>query len=556
MNNFISNRDKFALNNFICSGLIGFSYVNTFKSNSLKFALNNFYLFTIDVIISHTGLSFDAALKITKVELELLTDGDMLNFFYSGIRGGISSISQRYSKANNPLVDGFDESEERKWLLLLDANNLYAHSLSQPLPTGGFRWLSFEDAQAFDLMGVSADGEKGYVLEVDLGYPDSIHDLHNDYPLAAEKLVIKEEMVSGLSKDIAQKFGQRHVECEKLVPNLMNKTKYVVHYRNLQFYVKQGLCITKIHRILEFNQSEWLKPYIELNTELRKKAKNKFEKDFFKLLNNSIYGKSIENLHKRKEIKVVNGTVKPYVLNRLIARPEFKRFEIINEDLVMIELQKTNITWNKPSYIGMVVLDNSKLLMAQFHYDVIVKRYGDKQRLLFTDTDSLCYEIKTHDVYQDMLQQIDEYDTSEYPRDHFLYSETNKKVLGKMKDEFNSEPIAEFVGLRSKMYSLKMQNASSKSTAKGIKLSFTKKHLRHQMYLDCLNDIERTSAKFSTIRSRNHVLKTESVCKIGLSPYDDKRYLLRSEQSKAPHSTLAYGHYLVDTARIVDDDDM
>ena len=252
-------------------------------------------------------------------------------------------------------------------------------------------------------------------------------------------------MISEYGKHLSEKLGIKFSKIEKLVPNFYDKKEYVLHIRNLQLYISLGMRCTKIHRILEFTQSRWLAPYIEKNTQLRARATSGFEKDFFKLLNNSVFGKTMENVRQRQDIRLVTDPVEGL---KLASRPTFQSFKIVNETLTVVKLIKTHIIMNKPTYIGMCVLDLSKLLMYDFHYNIIKKRYGNRAKLLFTDTDSLAYSIETPNVYADMQLDIDLYDTSDYPRDHALYSKRNAKVVGKFKDELNGVAALEFIGLR------------------------------------------------------------------------------------------------------------
>ena len=432
------------------------------------------------------GLAWQACLKMTGVELELLTDPDMYLFIEEGLRGGISMISNRYSKANNPYVSDYDPTKETTYLMYLDANNLYGWAMSQPLPTGEFAWLTENEIQRLNIEDIPDDNDDGYILEVDLSYPSELHDLHNDYPLAPEKFTVSPDMLSPYCHDLATDLRQKTSAVTKLVPNLQDKSHYVVHYRNLKQYLDLGMRLTKIHRVLIFNQSPWLKSYIDFNTEKRKHAANDFEKDFYKLMNNSVFGKTMENLRKRVNVKLVNDKAK---LSKLTASPSFNYFRIFSEDLAAVNMRKTKLYLNRPIYVGFTILDLSKVLMYDFHYNYIKHKYNSNAKLLFTDTDSLCYEIATDDVYEDMLQDISLFDTSEYNKDHPLYSAANKKVLGKMKDETHGVAIEEFVGLRPKMYSIiyTEQNKSvEKKTAKGIKKSVTKRQLRHASYKECL----------------------------------------------------------------------
>ena len=404
------------------------------------------------------GFSWDSMLKLTTTcgqgttsHLDLLLDSDQGLFIEKGIRGGISMISNRVAVANNPEVPDYDASKPTNWLQYLDANNLYGWAMMQPLPERNFRFLSENEVSDFDVNVPRVEDDKGYILEVDLLYPEELHDLHNDYPLAPERLVVTKEMISEYGKHLSEKLGTKFSKIEKLVPNFYDKKKYVLHIRNLQLYISLGMRCTKIHRILEFTQSRWLAPYIEKNTQLRAQATSGFEKDFFKLLNNSVFGKTMVNVRQRQDIRLVTDPTEGL---KLASRPTFQSFKIVNENLSVVKLMKTHIIMNKPTYIGMCVLDLSKLLMYDFHYNIIKKRYGSKAKLLFTDTDSLAYSIETPNVYADMQLDIDLYDTSDYPRDHALYSKRNAKVVGKFKDELNGVAALEFIGLRPKMYSL------------------------------------------------------------------------------------------------------
>ena len=415
--------------------------------------------------------------------------------------------------------------------------------MSQPLPTGESDWLTEQEIAALNITNVADDDEQGYILEVDLHYPSELHNLHNDYPLAPEKMKISPEMLSRYCQDLSECLNLRSGAVPKLVPNLQDKTNYVVHYRNLKQYLALGMRLTKIHRVLVFEQSPWLKTYIDFNTDKRKHATNDFEKDFYKLMNNSVFGKTMENLRKRVNVKLVNNKTK---LSKLIASPSFDYFRIFSEDLAAVNMKKTKLYLNRPIYVGFSILDLSKVLMYQFHYKYMKPKYGCNAKLLFTDRDSVSYEIKTDDIYQDMLQDIDLFDTSEYARNHPLHSLTNKKVLGKMKDETHGIPIQEFIGLRPKMYSIlytENNKLVEKKTAKGIKKSVTKRKLRHANYKECLFEKRQTMANMNQIRSEKHEIYSMKLNKIGLSPYDDKRYILNDGMN-----TLAYGHYETITA--------
>ena len=226
------------------------------------------------------GLSWDAMLKMTNVKLELMTDINMYQFIEKGMRGVVSYIANRYGKANNKYMEGYDEKKP-KYLLYLDANNLYGWAMSQYLPYGSFKWLSDEELNKIDLGKYKEDSREGLVLEVYFEYPNDLHELQNDYPLAPEKVKVSKDMLSEYCNKISEKYKISFGLVNKLIPTLNNKKEYVVHYRNVQLYMDLGLKVTKVHRALKFKQSPWLKQYIDFNTNKRKEAKTSFQKGLF-----------------------------------------------------------------------------------------------------------------------------------------------------------------------------------------------------------------------------------------------------------------------------------
>jgi hypothetical protein len=225
---------------------------------------------------------------------------------------------------------------------------------------------------------------------------------------------------------------------------------------------------------------------------------------------------------------------------KLIASPAFESFEMISNNLVAVQSKKIKLVLDRPIYAGFTILDVSKTIMYDFHYNYTKDKYGDNCSLLFTDTDSLCYELRTDDVYSDMMLDSHRFDTSNFPQDHFLYSDKNKKVLGKMKDELDGRIITEFVGLRSKMYSILEQSGASKKVGKGIVKATLHKSISHADYKTSLLSRKVQRADMYTIRSFKHEIFTIKQKKVTLSPFDDKRYIQNDEIK-----TLAYGHYKI-----------
>ena len=367
---------------------------------------------------------------------------------------------------------------------------------------------------------------------MDIDYPEHLHDDHNCYPLAPEKLVVTRDM---LSPFVRENFPDCQDSVEKLVPNLMSKKNYTVHYQTLQLYISLGLIVTKIHRVLEFDQSLWLKPYIELNTIKRKNATSEFEKDFFKLCINSMFGKTMENVRHRISVEMVLDDSK---FRKKVAKPTFKRGQIIREDLYAVQLRVATVTLNKPIYCGFSVLELSKKLMFDFHYNHMKLKYnGDMLKLLFTDTDSLAYAVETENIYNDKLEDRHLYDFSNYPKNHVLYDTSNKKVIGKFKDELGGTIMEEFVGLRPKCYSI-LYNGKEKKAIAGVKQSVQRQLLRHHNFRETLNTLTPILVTQNNIVSKKHVVKTVNQTKVGLNALDTKRYILEDGIS-----TLAYGHY-------------
>lgn len=280
------------------------------------------------------GLTWDAMLRHTGIQLELLTDIDMIMFVERGIRGGISQCSNRYSKANNKYLKDFNPDESTKFITYVDANNLYGWSMTQHMPKGNFKWVENVDNN-FDF-NVPDDSPIGFFLEVDLEYPQYLHDRHSDLPFCAENIVPPGSKI------------------KKLLTTLDSKKKYILHYRNLKQALKNGLILTKIYRVIQFDQSEWLKTYIDLNTNLRMQASNIFEKNFFKLMNNACFGKTMENVRKYKDVRLITSWDKRYGAEALIAKPNFHSRSIFSENLVAIQLNKKEVFMDKAIYVGLM----------------------------------------------------------------------------------------------------------------------------------------------------------------------------------------------------------
>ena len=398
--------------------------------------------------VSLPGLAWQAYLKKTNAELELLTDYDMLLMVEEGIRGGICHAVQRYAHASNKYMKDYDRKKKSSYIQYLDTNNLYGKAMTKKLLVKGFRWM--EDISKIDegfVKVYNKNDNKGYILDVHVDYPSKLQNLHSDLPFLPERMVIN--------------------NTKKLVCNLNDKKNYIVHINVLKQALDHGLKLRKVHRVIEFDQEAWLKEYIDVNTELRKKATNDFEKDFFKLMNNAVFGKTMENVRKHRDIKLVKSDKKR---NKLVSEPNFHTMKLIDNNLAIIEMKKVKAKMNKPIYLGLSILDISKITMYEFWYDYVKVKYEDRARLFYMDTDSFVVNIKTKDFYKDISQDVNKrFDTSHYTFDRPLPAGINKKVIGLMKDELGGDIITEFVALRPKAYSYITNDFIEMKKAKGTK---------------------------------------------------------------------------------------
>lgn len=490
-----------------------------FRHTSLHdYGLDPFHYFTIP------GFSFDAMLKHTQQTLQLLTDPDMLLFFERGIRGGLVQLNRRHARANHPgLGEDYQPEREHSYLVLYDKNNLYGHSMMQPLPVGEFRWLTDTERTVFDIHAAAAAATtQGYVLEVDLAYPPHIHDALADLPFCPVTMCPP---------------GSKQM---KLLTTLLPKTRYVIHIRNLVQAMQYGVVLERVHRILTFAQRPWLAEYMALNTRLRQAASSRFERDLYKLMNVSIYGKSLENVRQYRRFVLTKGWTGRTGARKWIAHPAFVNSTPIGMHLMILELQKTTVTMNKPVYLGFTILEHSKETMYRFHYG-FARQHFNTLALCYTDTDSFLY-CTSSNVYDVMREQSDYFDTSNFPADNVHgIRPGNKLTPGVMKDETCLDYIVEYVGLRPKMYTFRTVSQRDKNKAKGVQRCVVRAYTLED-YKRFITDetAPPRSAVQHTLRSRGHVVYSEAQHKRTLCCVDDKRHWCD------PLTSLPYGHYLLE----------
>lgn len=490
-------------------------------------------------------------------EVELFRDceahKDMYEFCENAIRGGVSMIKGRYSKAGNGKV-----------IIYLDANNLYGWAMSQWLPVGDYKWLAGWELVLLmneDIWkSMPDDGEFGYFLEVDMDIPTDIHDKLKDLPIAPVKQCVDMNDLSPFSMAQYAAMGtQPDCTNPKLLLTLYNKEKYSLHFRTLKLYLQLGAELKKVHRILRFRQERWIKPFIDYHTAKRTEAskeKNEFKKNYHKLIANSFYGKTIEDTRKHQKVDIVTNRHRQLKLAR---DPFYTGFKEIHNECLVVSRRKKEVELDKPKLVGACILEMAKLRMYDFFYNTMRSVFGDRMRLLMTDTDSLVMEIETDDWQQEIRAagRLSEMDFSAYPIDHpFIRSlsaderklvmETNNSAIGKMKDELSGVLPEEFVGLRSKMYSLKMPAGHDDvKKAKGVKHHVVKNGLSFDEYYECLTQegYRPESRRVLGFASHDQQTYTEFIDKTTLSAADTKLYLVDAV------TTLPHGHYLIQEGR-------
>ena len=443
----------------------------------------------------------------------------MILLLENNLRGGISGV----------MGDRYVKSDKNKNILYGDANNLYGFGMSQPLL---YDKISFEtDNDCLDeILNTPDENDFAYFLEVDLEYPYNIRQKTRYFPFAPENKTISKDDFGPYMKSIMPK---NYVSHKKLICDCTDKRNYLIHYRMLKFYVRHGMKIKQVHRVISFKQSKWLEKYIDFNTQKRNQVVNDFEKDFYKLLNNAFYGKTMENVRNRCKIEIIEKDNHNKILRwqrKLTFNGRCKSFGKCHSYLE----KEHEIIMDKPIYLGFAILELSKLHMYETYYDNLQPYFGQENlQLHYMDCDSFILSIKSENIIKDLKNLEDIFDFSIIDENHELNKEKNKKVLGKIKIETPKNIfIDEFIALKSKMYAFKWKNEKEdKNKLKGISKRQSK-NIKFVEYKICLDGEKLENECINYIlKSINHDMYMQGIKKTTLSIFDDKRNYLDNIKS-------------------------
>ena len=493
-------------------------FENFVESSTREYKINPLYSYSLP------GYTWKAGLKLTDIKLDFIKDKNLLLLLENNIRGGISSV----------MGDRHVQFDENKQIVYIDANNLYGWAMSQYLPTGELEILPLNPCNytdnynleqlVEDLLQIPDDNEYGFFIECDLEYPAEIKEKTKNFPFCPYRTKADPDLFSAYMNSVNQ---PNYKPTPKLMCDVTNKSKYMIHYRMFTFYLNQGMEVTKIHTIYRFKQSAWLGKYIDHNTQKRTKAETNFEKDLYKLLNNAFFGKTMENVRDRTNLEFIDHSQIDQIIKRQ-SKLSFKSIVFLYSKFSVYKFDKEKTVFEKPIYLGFTVLELSKLLMYDFYYNKLQSYWKQSIQLHYMDTDSfiLSFDTNHQELINFLQENKDEFDFSELDKSHELYDPINKKVIGKMKIETCPVLVLDtFTALRSKSYSFSYNNIQ-KSKQKGIQKAPKCEHYKNSLF-----NSETSSSTIISIRSNLHNLTVEKQNKLALNPFDDKRLYINPIQS-------------------------
>lgn len=403
------------------------------------------------------------------------------------------------------------------------------------MPVGDYQFLSLDEARGHDWSLYVEDQPYGHVLLVDLDVPEHLHALFDSLPLCPERMTVTEGMLSPIGLSCLQQL--KHVDTYKsvkLVTSLLPKTNYLIHEANLALYLQLGLVLTRLHSVIRFRQSTFLRTFIECCTEKRRNSSNEFRKMLFKLFSNSCYGKLIENSREYMDAHFVTDKKQ---MTRWVSKPRFISFRVLSDDVVVIFMKPKAVRLMQAWACGFTILERSKGLVYDQYYNEIIPSLGVDvvTRICMTDTDSLLISITSKMTRMEIMRKLKHImDFSNYDASHPLYDDSRRNALKYWKDETEGKDIAAFCGLASKSYCIKLADDSFSGKCKGVKRGY-RKTLTFEQYKSCVVNVRQLNLEQSSILSKNHSIYSVSMNRVALTSFDSKRF-----QTCSKH-TLAYG---------------
>jgi hypothetical protein len=447
--------------------------------------------------------------------IPILEDEEKIEFIAKSIRGGLRDCSKRVAEANNIHVENYNGQDQQTFIVTLDLNNSYGWAMSQNLPWDNFRWVDEKQfADHYHVINLKENDETGYIFEVDLEYPEELHDEHSDMPFCCVHSTQPQE--------------------PRLQLNLHNKEKYVILDQNLKQCMNHGLKLKKIHRVLQFTKKPWLKDYVYYNTRLRNKSKEgSLERKFYKMLNTKICDKLNERFDKRHYTTVAT---KAEDLRNLNSNYFDRIIHGVHGDVVLFEFKPEKIKTPRPIFAMFAVLELSKMRMYQFHYDVMVKKYGKRLKLLRLYTDNFFYEIQTDDFYKDVAS--DPNLLAKFVPEGNLSKRKPEEVLGKMRDESDGKKVCKYYSTRYSNYFLRFTDGSCKPLIVSPALTAQEEETpTEEDFRKCIfEDQPITLEREKTFTEECKVFKTRNR-EVLVEPGDPKRYIKEDKIN-----TLAKGH--------------
>ena len=494
------------------------------------------------------------AKKANKANVELCKNPRMLHFINKCVIGGVSMVDTTYFCANNPRMDDptknstliksgqeahkdrpllYKPDEAQKTIVGFDVNAQYASCMCKPLPVGDFRWEDVKTVTKDFIQAYKDEDPRGWFVKVAIRYPARLHAKHDTFPLAPERIRIPFDELSQFSQDLVNDHDlMSSVGKRKLIPNLKDKENYYCHIKNLQQYLDLGMELVEVKEAFSFKQEAWLKPFIDIHTKIRQiNGDDPFLCNLMKLVCNIVYGKCLEDASKHTDLKLVYNAKE---LRKLVARFDFVSAKIYSENTAAVQLKAPRPLYDRPRQVGACVLAYAKWILYNFHYNYVMQFFEPSEvRLLMTDTDSLYYGFTTNkDVYQIIKDNFkDQMDYSNYPSSHPDYDNSKHLQPGCMKEDFGGAVISEFVGLKSKMYSIAIahvEGGGGKQTAKGVPGAYKKTEMLHAKYVETIQSLGygmEEKIEFYKLQAKNHEINLVKQSKVGLGLFNDKKYV-------------------------------